>query len=125
MARFTELGIDVEKPGPVFLSPSERNRAFQKMEKEQVKIQRANLTALLRTAGPTKWEILTKKLEIQLHQLGFTRVSTPTIITKTALAKMTIDENHPLFRQVFWINEKQCLRPMLAPGLYSLMIDLS
>jgi pyrrolysyl-tRNA synthetase-like protein len=125
MARFKELGIDVEQPGPVFLSPSERNRAFQKMEKEQVKIQRKKLTALFRTAGPTKWEILTKKLETQLHQLGFTRVSTPTIITKAALAKMTIDEKHPLFRQIFWINEKQCLRPMLAPGLYSLMADFS
>ncbi|MCK4767394.1 MAG: hypothetical protein KAS28_03325 [Desulfobacula sp.] len=32
--------------------------------------------------------------------------STPVIISKSALAKMTIDESHPLFRQVYWINRK-------------------
>ncbi|MCP4718398.1 MAG: pyrrolysine--tRNA(Pyl) ligase large subunit, partial [Desulfobacteraceae bacterium] len=55
----------------------------------------------------------------------FTQVTTPTIITRAALGKMTIDEDHPLFKQVYWINEKQCLRPMLAPNLYSLMLDFT
>ena len=32
--------------------------------------------------------------------------SMPVIISKSALAKMTIDESHPLFRQVYWINRK-------------------
>ncbi len=47
----------------------------------------------------------------------------PTIITKLALKKMTIDDDHPLTKQVFWLNDKQCLRAMLAPNLYSLMKD--
>lgn len=68
---------------------------------------------------------LRESLEKTLFDLGFTGVTTPTIITRHALSKMTIDQNHPLFQQVFWINDKQCLRPMLAPNLYSLMFDFA
>jgi len=38
---------------------------------------------------------------------------------------MTIDKDHPLFDQVYWLNDKQCLRPMLAPSLYSLMFGFA
>jgi len=38
---------------------------------------------------------------------------------------MSIDEQHPLFKQVFWISDKQCLRPMLAPNLYRIMYELA
>jgi len=69
--------------------------------------------------------ILTETLDQILCEEGFTKVITPTIITKAALKKMTIDHHHPLFKQVFWLSEKQCLRPMLATNLYSLMIDFS
>ncbi len=62
-------------------------------------------------------------LSLMLNRQGFARVTTPLVISRAALAKMTIGEDHPLFRQVYWINEKQCLRPMLAPNLYSLMKD--
>jgi len=37
---------------------------------------------------------------------------------------MSIDEDHSLFDKVFWINAKQCLRPMLAPNLYRVMYEL-
>ena len=49
---------------------------------------------------------------------------TPTIITKDMLAKMTIDEFHHLSEQVFWLDKKRCLRPMLAPNLYVVMREL-
>ena len=55
---------------------------------------------------------------------GFIEVRTPIFISKDALARMTITEDKPLFKQVFWIDEKRALRPMLAPNLYSVMRDL-
>jgi hypothetical protein len=46
------------------------------------------------------------------------------MITKQMLADMTIDEDNKLYDQVFWIDRKKCLRPMLAPNLYVVMREL-
>lgn len=123
--RFKALGINKNNIHADFSTPEERNRIFQQIEKKQVKGQREELTDLLTKTNKTQIQSLREALEKALHQLGFTGVSTPTIITRHALEKMTIDEDHPLSQQVFWLNEKQCLRPMLAPNLYSLMKDFS
>ena len=48
------------------------------------------------------------------------QVVTPTIITRDALRRMGIDAGHPLAEQVFWLEGERCLRPMLAPNLYTL-----
>ena len=37
---------------------------------------------------------------------------------------MTIDKNHQLFSQVYWLDKDKCLRPMLAPHLYYILKDL-
>jgi len=123
--RLKELGLDLDDLPEDFSTPVERNKLFQQIEKKQVKIEKARLKEFLTKGGKTRIEILADDLTRVLNQQGFTRVTTPTIISKSALAKMTIDENHPLSSQVYWINEKQCLRPMLAPNLYSLMVDFS
>ena len=123
--RLKELGLDLENLSGNFSTPVERNKLFQQIEKKQVKNKKARLKEFLTKGGKTKIETLADDLTRVLNQQGFTRVTTPIIISKSALAKMTIDEDHPLSRQVFWINEKQCLRPMLAPNLYSLMVDFS
>jgi len=52
---------------------------------------------------------------------GFVQVVTPIILAKGLLAKMSITPEQPLFKQVFWISEDKCLRPMLAPNLYYLI----
>lgn len=52
------------------------------------------------------------------------QVVTPIILAKGSLAKMSIHDEHPLFSQVFWLDEKKCLRPMLAPNLYALWREL-
>jgi len=39
------------------------------------------------------------------------------------LEKMTITSEHPLSKQVFWLDYNKCLRPMLAPNLYYLLRD--
>ena len=56
-----------------------------------------------------------------LTEKGFIEVKTPTIISTASLKKMGIDENHPLYRQVFHLDDKKCMRPMLAPNLYAVM----
>ncbi len=121
--RFKELGIEPDQSRTKFSTPDERNKLFQKIEKKQVKDQREKLSGLLAQTNKTQIQGLRERLEHTLYNLGFTGVSTPTITTKQALKKMTIDEDHPLTKQVFWLNDKQCLRPMLAPNLYSLMMD--
>ncbi|MDR3075131.1 MAG: hypothetical protein LBU30_03705 [Candidatus Methanoplasma sp.] len=55
---------------------------------------------------------------------GFMEVRTPTMISVASLEKMTITPDHPLYKQVFFIDKKRCLRPMLAPNLYYVMRKL-
>ncbi len=121
--RLKELGISLQDIPGSFSSTSERNKLFQQLEKKQVKHRREQLTAFLKSGGRVSLESLTEKLTRTLCDGGFAKVVTPTIISRSSLAKMTIDDDHPLIRQVYWINENQCLRPMLAPNLYSLMAD--
>ncbi len=122
--RLKELGVDLENIPVNFSTSLERNKLFQQIEKKEVRSQRAKLSDSIIQGEKSHLELLMENISSALHDKGFSRVTTPTIITKAALKKMTIDENHPLFNQVYWINEKQCLRPMLAPNLYSLMMDL-
>ena len=37
---------------------------------------------------------------------------------------MSIDDDHPLASQIFWLGRDKCLRPMLAPHLYFVLKDL-
>jgi phenylalanyl-tRNA synthetase alpha chain len=60
-----------------------------------------------------------------LVQQDFVQVLTPILIPKESLKKMSIEPSHDLFKQVFWVDEKKCLRPMLAPNLYFLLRELS
>ena len=46
---------------------------------------------------------------------------TPLIIAAESLAKMGIEHGHPLRDQVFWLEDGRCLRPMLAPNLYTML----
>ncbi|MBR2255636.1 MAG: hypothetical protein IJ856_07525, partial [Candidatus Methanomethylophilaceae archaeon] len=64
---------------------------------------------------------LEAKIAENLTKMGFIEVKTPTIISTNALSKMTITPDHPLYKQVFFIDDKRCLRPMLAPNLYVVM----
>jgi len=67
---------------------------------------------------------LESDLSEMLVSKGFIEVKTPAIISAAALEKMTITPEHPLYKQVFFIDEKRCLRPMLAPNLYYVMRKL-
>jgi pyrrolysyl-tRNA synthetase-like protein len=123
--RLKELGINLQEIPHSFANASERNKLFQQFEKKQVKKEKQQLTAFLEKGSRVALESLAEKLTAVLCKKGFTRVSTPIVISKSSLAKMTVDDNHPLINQVYWVSKNQCLRPMLAPNLYSLMTDFS
>jgi len=123
--RLKELGADPEAMFTLFDTSQERNRSYQALEKRLVKWEKARLDEFLTSQLQTKLYRLECCLTDVLNQQGFSRVTTPMIISKAQLAKMSIDKAHPLFDKVFWISEKQCLRPMLAPNLYRIMYELA
>ena len=72
---------------------------------------------------------LTLRVERELEKWltekeDYTRVATPIIIGGDKLTKMNIEQDNHLREQVFWVDRKKCLRPMLAPNLYEVMRDL-
>lgn len=125
MKRLKELNADRESISTLFDTQEERNRSYQTLEKKLVRQEKSRLNDFLTSQLQTKIYQLECRLTDVLNRQGFSRVTTPTIISKTQLAKMSIDDQHPLFNQVFWINPKQCLRPMLAPNLYPIMYELA
>ncbi len=107
-----------------FETEEERDKAFTKM---MSKLQRENEKGIRdMIANPRHHRLM--ELELQLSEAlikeGFIEVKTPILISKAELAKMTIDENHPLYKQVFWVDDKRCLRPMHAINLYNIMREL-
>ena len=122
--RLTELNYPEEELNRTFESREERDKAFNELEKEGVKHHRLHLEALLGIRHQTLAMESETQMEGWLMGEGFTRVATPAIITRPMLERMTITRDHPLTEQVFWLDDKRCLRPMLAPNLYEVMRDL-
>jgi pyrrolysyl-tRNA synthetase-like protein len=122
--RLKELNADLKAMSALFDTNEQRNHSYQTLEKKLVKVEKSRLNEFLSSQLQPKLYKLERRLTDILNQQGFSRVTTPTIISKTQLARMSIDQQHPLFDKVFWISVKQCLRPMLAPNLYRLMYEL-
>ena len=123
--RLIELNTSAEDADRVFADEKERDQSFREMENDLIQKGRKDLRYLLndqrQTLSQTVADDLCKWL---ILEEGFTRVSTPSIITSQQLDKMTITEDHSLREQVFWVDRKHCLRPMLAPNLYIIMREL-
>jgi len=122
--RLKELGAGEEDLARAFENPADRERAFQALEHELARSGRRKLAELL--AGPRRSRLcrLESRLAEVLIKRGFVQVTTPTIMAKGLLAKMSIDDHHPLASQIFWLGRERCLRPMLAPHLYYVLKDL-
>jgi len=123
--RLVELNAGGQITGREFSTAGERDAAFKEAEQQLVRENKEKLAALVKE----KHLPLALKTEGALSEwlttrAGFTRVATPIIITAEQLDKMTIGEDHPLRSQVFWLDRKRCLRPMLAPNLYIVMRDM-
>ena len=101
-----------------------RENAYQALEKSLVMTQRRQLAEFQTTHGRPELCRLENKLAEMLTQAGFAQVTTPIIMSRGLLNKMSIDAKHPLNSQIFWLQDDKCLRPMLAPHLYYLLVDL-
>ena len=123
--RLTELEAAEEILTAVFVDEKNRNEAFKVAERECLIVNKTQLNKLLNETHRPETLLIQGALESWLREEeGFTQVITPTIISREALHKMTIDDEHHLNEQVFWLDNKKCLRPMLAPNLYIMMREL-
>ena len=129
--RYTESQIQKLREygdGPVdeseFSDYGERDKAFTKLMAAEISTNDSEIKDMIKNPQGHDLVQLERDLSKALMELGFIEVRTPTMMSKAALEKMTIDENHPLYRQVFFIDKKRCLRPMLAPNLYYYMEKL-
>jgi phenylalanyl-tRNA synthetase alpha chain len=119
--RLREIGVGAEYMDQEFEDEKERDNAFRRLEKMAVRKGRDRLLTLQRTTlRPILCE-LEDCLMDALTDAGFVQVRTPLILSQQMLARMSITPDHALGRQVFWLGENRCLRPMLAPNLYALL----
>ncbi|MCL1808854.1 MAG: pyrrolysine--tRNA(Pyl) ligase large subunit [Clostridiales bacterium] len=122
--RLATLGVD-EQAGQAFASEGERNQAFAEIEKKMSRENRSKIEHLLADKHTSDAFDIQCALEKWLTgEMGFTKVSTPSIISGEMLDKMSITEDSRLREQVFWVGRNKCLRPMLAPNLYVVMREL-
>ena len=122
--RLKELDADEQDMGRGFATEKHRDRAFQLLEKSLVAAARQKLDELRTGSRRPRSCRLEDRLVKVLADSGFVQVRTPTIMSKGLLAKMSIDDHHPLASQIFWLDKDRCLRPMLAPHLYYVLKDL-
>lgn len=122
--RLVELAADQTELDRQFENTEIRDHTYQLLEKQLVKIQRQKLQEL--RDGPRRPGLcrLESRLAEVLVENDYVQVTTPTILSKGLLAKMSIDDDHPLAAQIFWLGNDKCLRPMLAPHLYFVLKDL-
>lgn len=122
--RLKELEAGLEIQNRVFVDGKSRDTCYQQIESQLVsEHKKALINQKNQGTRPTIQRIEETLIDC-LTQEGFGQVCTPIIISKNSLEKMTISEDSPLAEQVFWIDHNKCLRPMLAPNLYSMMIEL-
>lgn len=122
--RLTELNATEMQKERFFSVEKDRDQAFKKQELALVSAGKQRLNQLRTEKKRPSLNVLETNLVAALTDSGFVQVTTPIILAKSLLAKMTIDDEHALFSQVFWLDSKKCLRPMLAPNLYYILKDL-
>lgn len=123
--RLIELNADKDDLDRQFESKTDRDAFYCEREKYYADINRQRIKECLNISHEVALVTVQKRISQWLtEKKQFTQVATPAFITKDMLSKMTITPEHALYNQVFWIDDKKCLRPMLAPNLYELMRDL-
>jgi phenylalanyl-tRNA synthetase alpha chain len=124
MQRLKELNAVGSVLNRQFSNSVERNKRFSSFEQDLVRQSQRNLQVMRTSRRRPRLCELEDTLTQTLVRQDFVQVLTPILISKNSLAKMSIQPGHELFKQVFWIDEKKCLRPMLAPNLYFLLREL-
>ena len=119
--RLRELGVVSENLGQEFQDAEGRDRSFHSIEKSAIQKGRDRLLSLQQDRFRPVLRQLEDRLVEALTRARFVEVVTPLILSQTMLSKMSVTPDHPLSKQVFWMGENRCLRPMLAPNLYALL----
>jgi phenylalanyl-tRNA synthetase alpha chain len=122
--RLNELDADPSELDKQFESTKVREQVFQKLEKQLVTVHRRRLDEYRQLhLRPALCRLESRLVDVMVKQ-GFAQVSTPIMMSRGLLAKMSIDAGHPLNEQIYWLDKNKCLRPMLAPHLYYVLVDL-
>ncbi len=122
--RLRELDASESELAKQFEKVSYREQAYQKLEKKLVAEHRQRLKQFHQIhKRPALCRLESKLVDVLVEQ-GFAQVTTPIIMSRGLLNKMAIDANHPLNTQIYWLDKNKCLRPMLAPHLYFVLVDL-
>ena len=124
LRRLQELDASASDLNQNFEDAAARERAFQEIEKKQVAECRQRLNTFREIHLRPGLCKLEAKLADTLIQHGFVQVTTPIMMSRGLLQKMGIDAGHPLDSQIYWLDKNKCLRPMLAPHLYYVLVDL-
>jgi pyrrolysyl-tRNA synthetase-like protein len=121
MQRLRELGGGGALLEDTFADAAARDAAYRAAEDALVREGRRHLQEMRAGARAPRLIELEVALRAALTAIGFVPVVTPLIIGAESLSKMGIEHGHPLREQVFWLEDGRCLRPMLAPNLYTMM----
>jgi pyrrolysyl-tRNA synthetase-like protein len=118
LQRLKELGAEADQKRRAFKSAPERDHAFQAVAADLTRREKERLQELRELhLRPRLCRLESRLVEVLCGQ-GFVQVATPIIMAKAHLVRMSITDDHPLSSQVYWIDARHCLRPMLAPHLY-------
>lgn len=118
--RLKELGAD-SYVSVTFKNEEERDSAFDNLATAWERKHREALQNLLKIKKRPLIRRLESKLVEALTSAGFVEVATPFIIRREFVERMEISETHNLWKQIHWLGDRRCLRPMLAPNLYHIM----
>jgi pyrrolysyl-tRNA synthetase-like protein len=119
--RLRELGAVPADADTTFADAATRDLRFKELERRLTAYGRRRLQELRDGARSPALCALADKLRAVLTGGGFVEVVTPHIVSADSLLKMGIPSDDPLAEQIFWLDGARCLRPMLAPNLYTVM----
>lgn len=119
--RLAELDAAQEAEAQLFGTAAERDRSFKELSTTLARKNRERLQRLNEVTRRPALRIMESQIVELLTREGFVEVCTPTTVSKGMLVKMDITENHPLWQQIYRLENGACLRPMLAPNLYYLL----
>lgn len=122
--RLRELNADPGVEEKLFSTAQERDKSFPLIEQPLCQRSLRKLQEIRKSRKRPKIYRLESRLVRALTKEAFVQVATPILISRGSLEKMSIGESHELARQVFWVDQNRCLRPMLAPNLYYLLREL-
>ena len=119
--RLKELNAPTELLERVFEKVSERDAFFDKFVTNLVSDSKTRVQQSIKMKSRSSLKVIEKKVAEAVVLKGFTEVNTPILMPKSYIMRMGIDESNKLWKQIIWLEDNLCLRPMLAPNLYYIM----